>query len=182
MVTSSIPMFVDINPQTGWPSPTTYESMLAELLEGLHCMEDLPDNVRRTLLAAADHFALAYEQANVGRSHLYASLTNGAYLKSVLALELMRRYRLHQGKRATLHQLIREGIEQGLIPGGKEYAPFWDGGREGRNQITHGDPVHPSYAPLAGSKQRTDHRNELVRGGDKPVHTITRQSDQLSAG
>ncbi len=124
--------------------------MRTVLFEELTAPDDLPDGVRWMLLTAVDYFALAYEQANAGRPHLYTSLTNDAYLKAVLALELMLRHRLRQGKRATLHELVRKGIETGLLPGGKEYEPIWDEVREGRNQITHGDPEHPSYGPLTG--------------------------------
>jgi hypothetical protein len=149
MSTPSVPVFVDVDPQTGRPRSTTYESVRASLLRDLPDVDNLPDDVRRALSAAVDYFALAYEQANVGRMHLYASLTDDAYLKAVLALELMLRHRLRRGKHATLHGLVREGVETGLLPGGKEHAPIWDGVREGRNQITHGDPAHPSYGPLA---------------------------------
>lgn len=77
------PIFVDLDPQTLLSAPTPYESMRAALI-GLHPVSDgLPDEVRAALLAAVDYVALAYEQADAGRPHLFARLTGDGYLAAV---------------------------------------------------------------------------------------------------
>lgn len=70
------PTFFDLDPQTGQAHPTTYDSMRAALLRDIPSDASLPDDVRQVLLAAVDYFALAYEQANIGRTHLYSSLVD----------------------------------------------------------------------------------------------------------
>src|SRR4051794_29126421 len=102
------PTFFDLDFHTGQASPTTYESIRAALLRDIPSAESLPDDVHQVLLAAVDYFALAYEQVNIGRTHLYPSLTNDAFLKASLALELALRHYLRRGKGAKLHELIRD--------------------------------------------------------------------------
>ena len=150
MSQSSRPTFFDLDPQTGQAHPTTYESMRAALLRDIPSTESLPDDVRHVLLVAVDYFALAYEQANIGRTHLYASLTNDAFLQASLALELALRHRLERGKSAKLYELIRDGIAASLLPASGEYELLWEELRKSRNQITHGNPELPTYGPMAG--------------------------------
>lgn len=142
--------FVDLDPQTGQPTPTTYESMGAAVLGRHPVPENLPHEIRGLLLTVVDYLALAYEQANVGRAHLYERLTNDAFLKAVLALELALRHRLGRGAGVKLYKLVSDGIALGLLPGRVEYALIWEELRDNRNAITHGDPNRSCYGPSMG--------------------------------
>lgn len=144
------PTFFELNLQAAQVHPTTYESMRATLLREILLTESLPDDVRQVLLAAVDYVALAYEQANIGRAHLYASLTNDAFLKASLALELTLRHCLQRGKSAKFSTLIRDGIAASLLPAGDEYALLWEEMRKSRNEITHRNADYPTYGPMMG--------------------------------
>jgi hypothetical protein len=60
-------LFVDLDPRTGQPTPTTYESMRAAMSRWDPVSADIPDDIRELLLAAADYFALAYDWHFRGR-------------------------------------------------------------------------------------------------------------------
>ncbi len=141
------PLFFDLDPRTGQPTPTTYESMRVAML-GRHTIPvNVPDDVQGLLFTAIDYFALAYEQANSGREHLYERLTNDAFTKVALALELALRRRLGRGNRVSLECLISAGTAADVLPSTDEYDLLWTELRKNRNAITHGDPDHSSYGP-----------------------------------
>lgn len=147
MSDASEPMFFDRDPSTGKVTPTTYESMRAATLRHHPIPQHVPDGIQGLLLAAVEYVALAYEQANAGRRHLYERLTNDAFLKMALALELTLRRQLARGNRVTLEKLICQGIERGLLPATGDYEALWTELRENRNAIAHGDPERSSYGP-----------------------------------
>jgi hypothetical protein len=140
-------LFFDPDPDTGQMIPTTYESMHAGMLRWHPTSDRVPEDIQELLHTAIDYFALAYEQANTGRMHLYQRLTNDAFTKAVLALELALRRRLGRGNSVTLEKLIQQGIEDGLLPATDEYKALWTELRENRNAITHGDSERSSYGP-----------------------------------
>lgn len=141
-------LFVDRDPHTGQPKPTTYESMRTAIVAQHPLGESLPDDIQKFLLAAIDYFALAYEQANAGRLHLYELLTNDAFVKAVLALELALRRRLGRGTSVRLEDLISAGIVADILPATDEHQQLWEELRKNRNAITHGDPEESSYGPM----------------------------------
>lgn len=141
-------VFFDLDPHTGQPTPTTYESMRIAIVARHPLGESQPDDLQALLLAAIDYVALAYEQANAGRTHLYERLTNDAYLKMALALELTLKRRLGRGNRVPLKELLSQSIENGLLPSTDDYEALWTELRENRNAITHGDPEGSSYGPM----------------------------------
>jgi hypothetical protein len=141
-------IFFDLDPDTGQPMPTTYESMRIAIVTRHPPKTYVPDGTQSLLLAAIDYVALAYEQANVGRKHLYEQLTNDAFLKMTLALELSLKQRLGRGNRVRLEELIEKGIENDLLPASGDYEALWTELRKNRNAIAHGDPEVSSYGPF----------------------------------
>lgn len=150
MSDSTKAMFFDLDRATGQFVPTTYESMRGGMLRWHPIFEHVPDDIRRLLLTAIDYFALAYEQANVGRGHLYERLTNDAFVKAILALELTLKQRLRPQGKVPLKMLISEGIAAGLLPTTDRYELLWTELRENRNAITHDDPNQSTYGPSTG--------------------------------
>ncbi|MGC4192889.1 MAG: hypothetical protein QM589_17225 [Thermomicrobiales bacterium] len=142
------PIFIDLDAATGQPRPTTYESMRTAIVTRHHLEAYIPEDAQALLLAAVDYIALAYEQANVGRIHLYEQLTNDAFLKMTLALERSLKVRLGRGNRVRLEALIEQGIAEDLLPDVGHYEAIWTELRKNRNAIAHGDPERDSYGPL----------------------------------
>ncbi len=140
-------VFFDLDPITGRPTPTTYELMRSTIMARHPFGINFPNDLQALLLAAIDYVALAYEQANSGRLHLYEQLTNDAFLKMALALKLALKRQLGRGNRVRLEILISQGIEQDLLPATGDYEALWTELRENRNAITHGDAAKSSYGP-----------------------------------
>ncbi len=163
------PAFVDIDPRTGRCTPTSYDSMRASILGEFPVSEDVPDDIRQLLLTAVDYFALAYEQANMGRDHLYNPLTDDAFLKAIRALEVTLRRHLGRDSGTTLHQLIQQAINGGLLPTTDQHGLIWRMIREDRNDITHGEPEHRRYGMYAGRviSLLIDVINRMYRGGGR---------------
>ena len=139
------PIFFDFDSATSEMEPTNYESFRGALLGHHPVAENLPDDVREALLAAVDYCALAYEQANADRGHLFSRLTEDVLLASVRGLELALRYRLGRGNRASLERLIDQGIESGVLASTDDHRQVWAALRQGRNQIAHGRLERPSF-------------------------------------
>lgn len=51
--------FVDLDPLTGAPTPTSYESMRTNILARHPVSNNLPADIRELQLASVDYFALA---------------------------------------------------------------------------------------------------------------------------
>lgn len=143
--------FVDLDPDTGRPAPTTFESMHALVSRRHQVSEAIPDNIRGLLYTAIDYFALAYEQANAGRGQLYERLTNDAFLKAVMALELALQDRLKPGPGVKLKTLIERGLSVGLLPNSEGSVLIWKELRDNRNMLAHGDADWSSYGPITSS-------------------------------
>lgn len=148
--------FVDVDPSTGHPTPTTFSSMHSSLMRWYPVGETVPANIRDLLLTAVDYFALSYEQANGGRGQLYERLTNDAFLKAVLALELALRDRLGRGRRVKLETLIADAVTTGLLAGTPELTAIWTLLRDNRNALAHGREDQSSFGPMTSSWSSTD--------------------------
>ncbi len=179
MSDSNEAMFFDLDPHTGQPKPTTYESMRTSLVAQHPLGANLPDDLQALLLAAIDYVALAYEQANAGRAHLYERLTNDAFLKMALALELALKRRLGRGNRVSLETLILQGIELGLLSATGDYEELWTELRENRNAITHGDPERSSYGP--STARWIGHVTDVISAmyANAMVVTLSENTDSL---
>lgn len=138
-------LFFDVDTHTSEPVPTTYESMRKSILATHTILESVPDEIRQLLVIAIDYVALAYEQANAGRLPLYERLTNDAFTKAALALELTLKQWLGRGAGVSLKKLISEGIASGLLPSTDQYEALWEELRSSRNAIVHGDSDRPNY-------------------------------------
>lgn len=150
MSDSNKPLFFDLDPRTGQPTPTTYESMRVAMLGRQAIPVNVPDDIKSLLLIAIDYFALAYEQANIGRLHLYGPLTNVAFTKLALALELALRRRLRRGNSVSLDCLFSAGTAADILPSTDEHDLLWTELRKNRNSITHGNATSSSYGPSTG--------------------------------
>jgi len=149
MSEANAPIFFDLDPETGQPVPTTFEAVLTALKRLHPISPNVPDPLREELLAAIDYIALAYEQANVGRPHLFERLTGDGFLAAIRALELALRDRLGRGNSATLERLVEQGIEAEILPASGRAPDVWDELRRGRNQVAHGRPERPAYGVAA---------------------------------
>lgn len=144
-------MFNDLNPQSGRPTPTSYEAMCTAILGEHPIPKDLPEPIRGRLTTAVDFVALAYEQANRDRWQLFGPLTNSGVASALLALELALKHRLKSppGNRLTLGPLIQQGKDAGVLTRSKEHDQLWDELHANRNQLVHGDPEAPLYGIMA---------------------------------
>lgn len=141
------PIFYDGDPHTGELMPTSYDSMRDAIRARYPLQRHLPADIFGLLDTATDYISLAYEQANTGRGHLYEHLTNDAFLKVTLALELALRHRLSHGRGMTLEKLIRQGLASKILPDSDQEVQLWKMLRENRNALAHGDPAISSYGP-----------------------------------
>lgn len=116
MVSSPEPILFDRDPQTGQTVPTSCEALPEGFFTNHPLSGSLPGDIDGLLRIAVDYVALAYEQANTGRRHLYESLTNDALIKASLALELSLRNRLSPGNRVPLVELSDQGLATDLLP------------------------------------------------------------------
>ena len=154
-----LPVFVDRDPQSGAVTATSYASIEAMMRQRYPLPDSLPAQVRDQMVVARSYFAHAYEQANAGRLELFGYLTNDAFLKTMLAIEIALRDRLgREPKKANLTSMLKEAQELGLIPTSAELEQQakalginWDDLKQNRNDITHANPDHPVVGPAAAT-------------------------------
>lgn len=131
--------FIDLDPATGQPTPTTHQSMRAAFHQNYAISEHIPEAIRKELHTAIDVFALAYGQANANNTQLYNPLTDDAFVAAMRAFELALRDRLVRPISTPLARLIEQAMQQGLLQGDIHTELFFRALRETRNALVHGE-------------------------------------------
>lgn len=135
-------MFEDFDFETGALSPTTYESCRSWLLSKYPIAENVPEPIRKRLEIAVDYTALAYEQLNVGRQHLFIELTSHALTIGLLGMELVLKSWLNAEpeSRTTFGPLLDKARARGLLHKSELDDMTWTHLHQVRNDLTHGNP------------------------------------------
>lgn len=143
--------FYDIDRETGTPTPTTYESMRAGVLDAHPIPDGLPESIGARLVVAVDFVALGYEQGNRDRWPLFGPLTDSAVTSALLAFELALKHHLRHppDARLTLGPLIQQGKDAGVLPRLTERDQLWGELGANRNDLVHGNPGAPLYGFMA---------------------------------
>jgi len=132
-------MFVDLDPVTGQPVPTSQASMRAALLAENPISMRIPEPIRTELFAAVDGFALAYGQANNANIQMFTPLTDDAFVRAMRAFEMALRDRLGSRPRTPLADLLQQAVKRGLLPDGDDFQLLYRMLRETRNAAAHGE-------------------------------------------
>lgn len=132
------PRFVQIDSTTGRVDPFSYEAVQTHIIGTGHSLGALPHAVRTEMMVAIDYTALAYEQFDLQRHHLFALLTREALVVMMRAFERALRDRFEAPRKTQIHDLLRTARQQGyltdrLAKGTIEYLI------ETRNSIAHVD-------------------------------------------
>ena len=132
------PRFLRIDPGTEQLDPFSYDAVRAHIIGSGHSLDAMPPAVRAEMMVAIEYTALAYEQFNLERHHLFALLTREALVVMMRAFERALRERFGEPRSTRIRDLLRTAHRQGYLADHLAMGTI-DYLIETRNAIAHAD-------------------------------------------